>query len=152
MDETRQLFLKKSNIKGKCFGLRSMRRSVDGSLEDKVASNEEGSSRSLDLVVVNIVLPMFRVTTSSCFAMKSLIFRDSILVGKRISKAFEVAGCTGKAAEVEVSGPLDAVAGFFGVRESPEGLGTDLELDCLITSDVPVDFLMRRDNHASDQF
>lgn len=58
-----------------------MRRSVDGSLEDKVASNEEGSSRSLDLVVVNIVLPMFRVTTSSCFAMKSLIFRDSILVG-----------------------------------------------------------------------
>lgn len=81
MDETQQLFLKKSNIKGKCFGLWSMKKGVDGSFEDKVASNEEGSSRSVDLVVVNTVPPMFRVTTSSCFAMMSLIFGDSLLVG-----------------------------------------------------------------------
>lgn len=81
MDDTQQLFLRKSNMKGKCFGFRSMKKGVDGSLEDKVASNEEGSSRSVDLVVVNMVPPMFRVTTSSCFAMISLTFRDSLLVG-----------------------------------------------------------------------
>lgn len=46
--------------------------------------------------------------------------------GKRISKAFEVVGCTGKATEVKVSGPLDAVAGYFGVRKPPEGLGTGI--------------------------
>lgn len=47
--------------------------------------------------------------------------------GKGIFTAFKVAGCTGKAAEVEVSGPLDAVAESFGVRESPEGrLGTGI--------------------------
>lgn len=56
MDKTQQLFLKKCNIEGKCFGLRSMKKGVDGSFEDTVASNEEGSSGSVDLVVVNICL------------------------------------------------------------------------------------------------
>lgn len=46
--------------------------------------------------------------------------------GKGISEAFEVAGCTGKAAEVEVSGLLGAVAGSFGIRESPEDFGTGI--------------------------
>lgn len=35
----------------------------------------------VDLVVVNMVPPMFRITTSSCLAISSLTFKDSLCVG-----------------------------------------------------------------------
>lgn len=48
--------------------------------------------------------------------------------GRGISKAFEEAGFTDRAAEVEVSGltVLEAETGSFGVRESPEDFGTGI--------------------------
>lgn len=72
-----QLFLKKSRFKVKCFGLRSIKNGLDGRFGDNVASNKEGSFRWVDLVVVNMVPPMFRVTTSSCLAKISLTLKDS---------------------------------------------------------------------------
>lgn len=58
-----------------------MKNGVDRSFEDRAASNGEGSSRRVDLVVVNMVPPMFRITTSSCLAISSLTFKDSLCVG-----------------------------------------------------------------------
>lgn len=59
--------------------------------------------------------------------MESLSDSDKVKSLMRSGQeAFEVAGCTGKAAEVEVSGLLGAVAGSFGIRESPEDFGTGI--------------------------
>lgn len=97
--EAQQLFLKKSRIKEKCFGLRSIKNGLDASVGDIAASNEEGSSRRVDLVVVNMVPPMFRVTTPSCLAITSLTFKDSLSVGTygvedgRSGTAYSSSGC-----------------------------------------------------------
>lgn len=46
--------------------------------------------------------------------------------GKANSVALNVTGRTGKTADPGLPGPLDAVAGSSGVRESPEDLETDI--------------------------